>query len=99
MEEGHWNGQFGDCQCPSWFCMTRLVRHGATISQLAKVNDKGRGVLPLVECSHDRNDDRQQKESEAAKAEDAGMDELRRMSAFRDFIETIVLEDLDKHKS
>jgi len=39
------------------------------------------------------------KELEGAKEEEVREDELRRMSAFRDFINTLDLDDLDKHKS
>ena len=39
------------------------------------------------------------KEPQVAKEEEVSEDELRRMSAFRDFIKTLDLDDLDKHKS
>ena len=39
------------------------------------------------------------KELEGAKGKEVSDDELRRMSAFRDFINTLDLDDLDNHKS
>ena len=39
------------------------------------------------------------KELEGAKEAEVGEDELRRMSVFRDFINTLDLDDFDKHKS